>query len=81
MNWEEVTEHPSLRNLPHKIELNAMSNSVYEVLGKRKLYFEQSAKEVWICDEYGEMTFYNQKRKLKKSIMFPAFPAKIKIQR
>ncbi len=160
MNWQEVTEHPSLRDLPFKIELNeygaivmnpvklnhsvfqgrivslmesqrlngmslvecavwtrkgtkvadvawvslelwkelegkteatvapeicvevlSMSNSVYEMTGKRKLYFEQGAKEVWICDEYGDMSFYNGKRKLKKSTMFPDFPAKIKIQR
>ena len=160
MNWQEVTERPSLRDLPFKIELNeygaivmnpvklqrsvfqgrivslmenqradgmalpecgvwtrkgtkvadvawvslelwkelegkteamiapeicvevlSMSNSVYEMTGKRKLYFEQGAREVWICDEYGEIIFYNEKRKLKKSIMFPEFPAKIKIQR
>jgi Uma2 family endonuclease len=160
MNWQEVVEHPSLRDLPFKIELNeygaivmnpvklnhsgfqrsiqalmenqrddgmalpevavwtrkgtkvadvawvslelwkdlegktealvapeicvevlSMSNSIYEMKGKRKLYFEQGAKEVWICDEYGEMSFYNSKRKLKKSQMFPDFPTKVKIQR
>jgi len=158
MNWQEVVEHPSLRDLPFKIELNergeiimnavklnrsayqievallmksvrqdgkilaecavwthkgtksadiawfsnerwkkvkgkaeadiapevcvevlSMSNTEDEMKEKRKLYFEQGAKEVWICDEYGNISFYSSKRKIKASILFPAFPAKIEI--
>ncbi|MGI8642422.1 MAG: Uma2 family endonuclease [Pyrinomonadaceae bacterium] len=158
MNWKEVTEHPSLRDLPFKIELNergqiimnpvklnhsvyqgeisyllrsftqdgkvsvelaiwtrlgtkvadvawfsderwkkqkgkteatiapevcvevlSMSNSADEMKEKRKLYFEQGAKEVWICDEYGNLSFYNPKRKLTKSGLFPEFPNKVEI--
>lgn len=158
MNWQEVTEHPSLQNLPFKIELNeygaivmnpvklshsvyqgeilhlmhnmrndgivlvecavwtpkgtkvadvawmsnklwkklkgqteamiapevcvevlSMSNSDVEMKEKRKLYFERGAKEVWICDEYGNISFYNLKRKITKSAMFTGFPNKIEI--
>ena len=158
MNWKEVTENPTLQNLPFKIELNewgqivmnpvklnhsvysgeiirllvtespegkvlaecavstrkgtkvanvawfsdelwnqmrgkteatiapeicvevlSMSNSDYEMKEKRKLYFEQGAKEFWICDEYGNMSFYTAKRKLVKSKMFPEFPDKVEI--
>ena len=158
MNWQEVIKHPSLQNLPFKIELNekgeivmnpvkvnhsiyqgeiaalmrsmreggmvlaecavwtkkgtkvadvawaskqtlkvikdqtecsiapevcveviSYSNTDKEIRGKRKLYFDRGAKEVWICNKYGEITFYNPKRKLKKSELFPNFPLKIEI--
>ena len=61
------------------VEVLSMSNSVYEMDVKRKLYFEQGAKEFWICDEYGNISFYSPKRKLTKSKMFPEFPNKVKI--
>ncbi|MDQ3179103.1 MAG: Uma2 family endonuclease [Acidobacteriota bacterium] len=61
------------------VEVLSMSNSVYEMDVKRKLYFEQGAKEFWICDEYGNISFYSPKRKLAKSKMFSEFPNKVKI--
>ena len=158
MNWQQVTEHPSLRDLPFKIELNqygaiimnpvklnhsvyqgelsrrlgnlrpdgkvsvefaiatpkgtkvadvawvsqerwqklrgkteadvapevcvevlSMSNSNYEIKEKRKLYCDQGALEVWVCDEYGNLTFYNARRKLRRSALFPDFPDHIEI--
>jgi Uma2 family endonuclease len=59
------------------VEVISMSNSDAEMKEKRKLYFEQGASEVWLCDEYGDVTFYNSKGKLKQSKMFPEFPLKI----
>ena len=61
------------------VEVLSISNSTDEMKEKRKLYFEQGAKEVWICDEYGNISFYSQKRKLAKSKMFSEFPIKIEI--
>ena len=61
------------------VEVLSMSNSDYEMKEKRKLYFEQGAKEFWICDEYGNVSFYNSKRKLTKSKMFSEFPDKVEI--
>ncbi len=61
------------------IEVLSMSNSNYEMKEKRKLYFEQGAKEFWICDEYGNISFYNATRKLTKSKLFPEFPKKVQI--
>jgi Uma2 family endonuclease len=61
------------------VEVLSMSNSDIEMKEKRKLYFERGAKEVWICDEYGNISFYNPKRKISKSAMFPDFPKKIEI--
>lgn len=61
------------------VEVLSISNSDIEMKEKRKLYFECGAKEVWICDEYGNISFYNPKRKISKSGMFPEFPNKIEI--
>ncbi|MGI8468311.1 MAG: Uma2 family endonuclease [Pyrinomonadaceae bacterium] len=61
------------------VEVLSMSNSEYEMKEKRKLYFEQGAKEFWICDEYGNISFYSAKRKLVKSKMFPEFSVKVEI--
>ena len=159
MNWQEVVAHPSLRDLPFKIELNeygavlmnpvrlnhsafqgeislhlgkmrpdgvvlaecaiwtprgtkvadvawfslsrwhsvkgkleatiapevcvevvSMSNTRQEMKDKRQLYFAQGAQEVWICDEYGEISFYNARRKLKHSQLFPDFTDKIELR-
>lgn len=59
------------------VEVTSLSNTNKEMRQKRKLYFEQGAKEVWICDEYGDVKFYNESGELEQSKMFPAFPLKI----
>lgn len=153
MNWQEVCEHPSLRDLPFKIELDAIgriimsplkvshslyqgklskllyqhlqngevlvecairtqkgtkvadvawafndrlkvieqqvecliapeicievlstSNSKKEMRLKKQLYFDNGAQEVWICDLYGQITFYNQSGQLNNSLLAPDFP-------
>lgn len=61
------------------VEVSSMSNTDYEMKEKRKLYFDQDAKEFWLCDEYGNISFYDSKRKLNKSVLFPEFPNKIEI--
>lgn len=61
------------------VEVVSASNTEEEMRGKRKLYFERGAHEVWICDEHGAIAFYNAKRKLKKSILFPDFPNKVEM--
>jgi len=158
MNWQEVCEHPSLKDLPFKIELNeygeivmspvkidhsvfqgeilrllnlmiksgrtlvecaiktrkgtkvadaawvseeryeqikhkvecpiapeicveviSSSNTNNEMQEKRLLYFENSSEEVWICEETGEMSFYNATGKLERSTLVPDFPDHIEI--
>jgi Uma2 family endonuclease len=158
MNWQEVCEHPSLKNLPFKIELDEYghivmspvkinhsilqgeieftlrsllkdgkalpecaiktrkgtkvadvawaslevlakikgeieasiapeicveivsgSNTKKEMAEKRQLYFEAGAKEVWVCDESGELIFFNAERQLVHSELVPLFPDKIEI--
>ena len=61
------------------VEVSSMSNTGNEMKEKRELYFEQGAQEFWFCDEYGNISFYNSKKKLKNSVLFPEFPVKVEI--
>jgi len=61
------------------VEVMSESNTEEEMQEKRELYFEKGAKEVWICDDQGNIAFYNPKGKLKKSRMVPDFPENIDI--
>ncbi len=158
MNWQEVCEHPSLQDLPFKIELNedgkvlmtpvkiyhaalqgelefllrsllrdgrtlpecavqtkkgvrvadvvwaseavfaqikhetvcsvcpeicievvSASNTAEEMREKRKLYFEQGAKEVWLCSEQGEMRFFTARGEVAASLLVPDFPRRIEL--
>ncbi|MBC7797308.1 MAG: Uma2 family endonuclease [Pyrinomonadaceae bacterium] len=60
-------------------EVVSPSDSRREMSEKRKLYFDKGAKEVWICHENGNVTFYNAKGQLEKSEMFPNFPLFVEI--
>lgn len=59
------------------VEVLSMSNSEREMRQKRKLYFEQGAKEVWICDEYGKIRFFNESGETENSKMFANFPKSV----
>lgn len=45
---------------------------------KKKLYFEAQALEVWLCNENGEIRFYNEQGELEQSLLVPDFPKQIK---
>lgn len=59
------------------IEVLSESNTKKEMIEKRALYFEVGAKEVWICNEQGEMQFFNAQHELIHSKLVPEFPLKI----
>lgn len=63
------------------VEVLSSSNSEKEMKQKRKLYFEQGAKEVWMCNEYGDMKFYDENGKIENSLMFSAFPKNVGIRK
>ena len=155
MEWKEVCEHPSLQNLPFKIELNekgqilmspvkvyhsafqgriarllpengvvlpecaiktdkgtkvadiawcseerfkiieheaecsiapeicvevlSSSNTEDEMEEKRVLYISAGATEFWICNEKGDIIFFDAKGRIERSKLVPNFPTKIKI--
>jgi len=61
------------------VEVLSDSNTDKEMRTKRKLYFETGALEVWICDQSGNMKFYNKTGQLKTSELVPDFPKRIDI--
>lgn len=61
------------------VEVLSESNTDKEMRTKRKLYFESGALEVWICDQSGNIRFYNAIKKLKNSEFVPDFPKKIEV--
>jgi len=61
------------------VEIKSPSNSDKEMQEKRNLYFAKGAKEYWLCDEDGNVAFYNAAGKIKTSVYFPDMPAKITV--
>ncbi len=61
------------------VEVKSPSNSLKRMEGKKQLYFEAGAREVWFCDEGGLMHFFNRDGELKRSELFGEFPERIDI--
>jgi len=59
------------------VEIMSPGNSEAQMLRKGRLYFEAGAKEFWLCDGNGNMTFHTQGGKTKRSALVPGFPEKI----
>ena len=59
------------------VEVVSPSNSSAEMEEKRNLYFSQGAREVWICDEEGQVTFFDAEGQLGASGLVPKFPDRI----
>jgi hypothetical protein len=50
-----------------------------EMEEKRDLYLAKGAREVWVCDEEGQLTFFDTCGKLVHSTLFPDFPTKVSL--
>ena len=61
------------------IEIKSPSNSKKEMDIKRTLHFAAGAKEVWICDEEGTLTFLSLGGRIKRSKAFPLFPGLVSL--
>ena len=61
------------------VEVESPSNSIDEMEEKKHLYFEAGAREFWLCNEYGDMRFFDPNGELEKSGIFPDFPGHIDI--
>lgn len=59
------------------VEVLSPGNSEAEVLEKKALYFDAGAREVWLCDESGRVTFYGPTGVCEASALFPNFPGRI----
>lgn len=61
------------------IEVTSSSNTKIEMEEKRQLYISAGAIEFWVCNEYGDVNFFDANGQLKASSLVPSFPSKIKI--
>jgi Uma2 family endonuclease len=62
---------------PICVEVVSPSNRVVTLKRKLALYFARGARECWICDGAGQMTFFNAEGELSASAICPDFPAQI----
>ncbi len=60
------------------VEVISPGNTKGEMAEKRELYLAKGAKEVWFCDESGEMEFFTYKGRLLESKILPGFPSNIR---
>jgi Uma2 family endonuclease len=61
------------------VEIMSSSNSKKEMAEKSALYFEAGAKEVWLCNETGNLSFFNSDGQLEQSLLVANFPKLIEI--
>lgn len=61
------------------VEVLSSSNTFEEMQEKRTLYFAQGVQEVWLCNELGEMSFYNKDSQLENSNLVPEFQQQINL--
>lgn len=59
------------------VEIAPPSNSDRELTDKIALYFQRGAKEVWICNSFGNLAFHSSEGKLSASALIPDFPSEI----
>jgi Uma2 family endonuclease len=61
------------------VEVASPSNSRQEIAEKIAMYLSKGAREVWVCDLKGTITFHDYSGKLRKSKLTPRFPMRISI--
>lgn len=59
------------------VEIMSMSNTFEELAAKRALYLAAGAKEVWVCDEKGQMRFFGHDGGLAVSQLCSKFPTQV----
>ena len=68
---EHADETPFSKAPEICIEVLSPSNTQQEMLEKSELYFARGTQEVWICDEQGNLSFYDCTGQLTRSRLFP----------
>ena len=61
------------------VEIISASNTKKEMAEKSQLYFEAGAIEVWLCNENGDVSFFNAGQQLTRSVLVPGFPEKVDV--
>ena len=59
------------------IEVLSFSNTKSEINEKKAIYFKQGAIEFWLCDSFGNISFFVKKGQIKQSNLAKNFPINI----
>ena len=64
------------------VEILSPGNTPAEIREKKALYLDAGAKEVWLCQQTGAMSFFGRETEqaLKASKLCPRFPKHIKLR-
>lgn len=61
------------------VEIESPCNTRDELKERKRLYFEKGAGEFWLCDQSGQMSFFDPAGLLQHSQLCPSFPDRIVI--
>ena len=59
------------------IKVLSFSNTKSEINEKKNIYFEQGALEFWVCDNFGNISFFVKEEKIERSNIAKTFPISI----
>ena len=62
------------------VEVLSPSNTMAEMEEKKDLYLAKGAREVWVCDEEGQLTFFDVSGRIDHSGVFPDFPTEVALE-
>ena len=62
------------------VEIQTPANSDAEMADKRSVYFARGARECWLCDEDGNVSFFSRQEKMDRSQLFPAMPDRVEAE-
>jgi len=74
-----LIKHEQVYSVAPEICIEVVSAGQEELLTKMKLYFKAGAREVWYCDEDGNMNFYTAQGEQTYSKLMPEFPDYIEV--
>ena len=63
------------------VEIISPSNSLEEQMHKGSLSLQAGAEEFWLCNELGDLRFFDATGPLERSRLCPDFPVKIELRR
>ena len=61
------------------VEVISPTNYLEDQMHKGELYLRAGAKEFWLCDELGDMRFFDADGPMERSRLCPEFPLRVEI--
>ena len=77
--WSQIPEDAEASPVVPElcVEVRSAGNTDEEMTEKRRLYLEEGAQEVWVCDEEGALRFFDAEGERTQSALAPDVPTAI----